>query len=51
MLKIYSFILDQKGPRQATFGGKGVKLVEKLKRRLSREEEFEDKRAYRLKSV
>ena len=32
------FILDQKGLRQATFGGKDVKLVKKLKRKFSHEE-------------
>ena len=32
----YNFILHQKGLHQATFGGKGAKLVKKLKRKLSR---------------
>jgi len=36
--KDYKFLLDQKGPRQATFGGKDVKLRKQIKRRISREE-------------
>ena len=46
----YNFILDQKGLCQATFGGKGAKLVKKLKRKLSREKEFE-KRKYRSRKA
>ena len=34
----YNFILDEKRLRQATFGGKDVKLVKKLKRKFSQEE-------------
>ena len=36
----YNFDLDQKELRQATFGGKSAKLVKKLKRKSSRDENF-----------
>ena len=44
-------ILDQKGFHQAAFSEKGVKLVEKLKRKLTRQEEFEKTRAPKLEST
>ena len=46
----YNFIPDQKGLRQATYGGKDVKLVKKLKRKFS-QNEFEKKKASTLQSV
>ena len=47
----YNFIRDQKGLYQATFGGKGAKLAKKLKRKLSREKEFEKRKASKQESV
>ena len=35
------FIQDQKGPHQATFGGKDMKLDKRIKRHLCREESTE----------
>ena len=44
-------ILDQKRFHQAAFSEKGVKLAEKLKRKLTRQEKCEKRRAPKLEST